>query len=131
VKSEALRNLRTMRQIQTGLDLARRQRLRTTNSLSKTPEEVEHLESLLNSQAERFFEVRERARFSARVAQVETTRQRVLKAREKLAMTINKNRALTELRSELQRTWWEEDPPQSRAPRASDQGRFHETEFRY
>jgi len=130
VKSEALRNLRTMRQIRTDLDLARHQRPRTTNSLSKTPEELEQLESLRDPQTERIL-ARERSRFADRAARVERSREHILKAREKLAMTINKNRALTELRRELGRTRWGEDPPQSRAPKAPDQGRFHETEFRY
>ena len=38
---------------------------------------------------------------------VDKSRQRLIKAREKLAATINKNRALTELRHELQRWRWE------------------------
>ena len=37
-------------------------------------------------------------------AAVDKSRQRLLRAREKLAATINKNRALTELRHELQQS---------------------------
>jgi hypothetical protein len=128
MKSEALRNLRTMRQIRTDLDLARGRRLRTTNSLSKTPEELAHLGSLRDPKTEQIL-IKERARFARYPASVEKSRARLLNSREKLAMTINKNRALTELRHELQRTWWEEDPPPP--PQTSRQGRFHETEFRY
>jgi hypothetical protein len=106
MKSEALRNIRTMRQVKTSLDVARSQKLRTTNSLSKTKEEIEYLESLTDSQS-RYILARERAHFAAFDASVEKSRQRVIKSREKLAATINKNRALTELRHELQRARWE------------------------
>jgi hypothetical protein len=101
MESEALRNLRTMRQIRTGTDLARDQKLRTTNSLSKTKEEVEHLQSLIDRRVGQSL-AKERKRFAAQEAAIEKSRQRVLRSREKLAATLNKNRSLTELRHELQ-----------------------------
>jgi len=102
MESEALRNLRTMRQIRTGTDMARDQKLRTTNSLSKTKEEVEHLQSLIDREVGQIL-AKERKRFAVQDAIIEKSQQRVLRAREKLAATINKNRALTKLRHELQR----------------------------
>jgi len=101
MKSEALRNIRTMRQVKTSLNVARNQRLKTTNSLSKTRDEVEYLESLTDRPLEQVLE-KERRRFAAQEALINKSRQRVLRAREKLAATINKNRALMELRHELQ-----------------------------
>jgi valyl-tRNA synthetase len=99
--SEALRNIRTMRQIKSGLDLANHMRVKTTNSLSKTEAEVSYLKSLTDGQAGQIL-AKERKRFATMEITVNKSRQRLLKARDKLAVTINKNRALTELRHELQ-----------------------------
>ena len=110
MKSEALRNIRTTRQVKTSLDVARSQRTRTTNSLSKTSKKIEYLESLTDRRLEQVLG-KERIRFAAQEASINKSRQRVLRAREKLAMTVNRNRALTELRRELQRTRWEGNDP--------------------
>ncbi len=110
MKSEALRNIRTMRQVKTGLDVLRSQRPRTVNSLSKTSGEIKYLESLTDRRLEQVLG-KERMRFAAQEASINKSRQRVLRARKKLAMTVNGNRALTELRRELQRTRWEGDDP--------------------
>ena len=101
--SEALRNIRTMRQVKTSLDLAKNQRVKTTNSLSKTEEEVAHLLTLTDRQVEQTL-AKERKRFAAMEIAVDKSRHRLLRARDKLAVTINKNRALTELRHELQQS---------------------------
>ena len=106
MKSEALRSIRTMRQVKTSLDVARSQRPRTTNSLSKTSGEIEYLESLADRRLEQVLG-KERMRFAAQEASINKSRQRVLRAREKLAMTVNRNRALTELRHALQHSHWE------------------------
>jgi hypothetical protein len=106
MQSEALRNIKTMRQIKTGQDLARSRMVRTTNSLSKTEEEMAHLLSLADRQAEQIL-AKEIKRFAAMEASINKSRGRVLKAREKLAATVNRNRALTELRYELQRARWD------------------------
>jgi len=103
MQSEALRNIRTMRQVKTSLDLAKNQRVKTTNSLSRTEGEAAHLLSLTDRQVEQTL-AKERKRFAAMEASIDKSRQRLLKAREKLAATINKNRALTELRHELQQS---------------------------
>ncbi len=110
MKSEALRNIRTMRQVKTGLDVLRSQRPRTANSLSKTSGEIEYLESLTDRRLGQVLG-KERMRFAAQEASINKSRQRVLRAREKLAMTVNRNRALTELRHELQRARWEGNNP--------------------
>jgi uncharacterized Fe-S radical SAM superfamily protein PflX len=131
MESEALRNLRTMRQIRTGTGLARDQKLRTTNSLSKTKEEVEHLQSLSDPRVGQIL-AEERKRFAAQEVAIEKSRRRVLKSREKLAVTINKNCALTELRHELQRTRWEgRDPvPTTKQPSTAHQY-LKQMELRY
>jgi predicted nucleic acid-binding Zn-ribbon protein len=110
MKSEALRNIRTMREVKTSADVARSKKLRTTNSLSKMKEEMEYLESLTDGRLEQVLE-KEKRRFAAQEASIKKSRHRLLKAREKLAMTINKNRALTELRRQLQEGRWEGKNP--------------------
>jgi hypothetical protein len=131
MKSEALRNVRTMRQVKTSLDVLGKQKPRTTNSLSKTREEVERLESMADRQLEQVL-TKEKARFAALDASVERSRQHVIKSREKLAATINKNRALTELRHELQQARWEgRDPaPPKAEPPAAEQG-LRQIELKY
>jgi hypothetical protein len=111
MESEALRKIRTMRQIKTSVDVARSQKLRTTNSLPKTKEEIEYLESLSDSRLVEQVLQKERKRFAALDASVEKSKERLIKSRGKLAATINKNRALTELRHELQRARWEGKDP--------------------
>ena len=112
MRSEALRGVRTMRQVNTGLDIIQSQRPRTTNSLSKTSEEVEHLETLTDPRLVVILE-KERRRFAAQQMVVNRSRQRMLRAREKLSATINKNHALMELRHELQQGRLDGEEPAS------------------
>jgi len=131
MESEALRNLKTMRQIRTSLDLTRGQRVKTTNSLAKTGEEVGHLQSLRDRRVDQIL-AEERKRFAAQETAIEKSRRRVLRSRERLAATINRNRALTELRHELQRVRWEgRDPvPTTKAP-STARGYLKQMELRY
>jgi predicted nucleic acid-binding Zn-ribbon protein len=92
-----------MRQVKTSLDLVKNQRFKTTNSLSRTEEEAAHLLSLTDRQVEQTL-AKERKRSASMEASVDKSRQRLLRARDKLAATINKNRALTDLRHELQQS---------------------------
>jgi predicted nucleic acid-binding Zn-ribbon protein len=131
MESEALRNIRTMRQLKTGLDIAKSRKPRTTNSLSQTTEEVGHLESLADRQLKQIL-AKEKNRFTAREAAVDKSRKRMLRLREKLAVTINRNRALTELRYKLQQAHWGRKGlavPTSEPP-AAKQG-LHQVELKY
>jgi predicted nucleic acid-binding Zn-ribbon protein len=92
-----------MRQVKSSLDVAVKRRFKTTNSLSKTAEESEHLESVgIDNLQTRQILARERERTVQLEASVERARQKMLKSREKLAGIINRNRALTNLRHEIQ-----------------------------
>ena len=103
MESEALRNIRTMRQVKTSLEVARHQRVKTTNSLFKTAEEIEHLESIgIDTSQTPQILAREKDRTARFEASVERSRQKLLKSREKMAGLINRNRALTQLRHEIQ-----------------------------
>lgn len=106
-----------MRQVKTSLDLAKNQRVKTTNALSRTVEEVAHLLHLRDPRVEQIL-AKERKRSAAVEAAIDKSRRRLIKAREKLATTINKNRALTELRHELQQARWEgrDSVPSKKAP---------------
>jgi valyl-tRNA synthetase len=129
--SEALRNIRTMRQVKTSLDLAENQRIKTTNSLSRTEEEETYLQSLSDRRLEQIL-AKERKRSAAVEVAIDKSRQRLIKAREKLAATINKNRALTELRHELQRTRWKgrNSVPLKKAP-LDEGGNLRRMELKY
>jgi len=135
VESEALRNIRTLRQVKSSLDVARHQRTKTTNRLSKKREEIERLEGLTNGQTLQVL-AKEKARSAAYAASVEKSRQKLLKSREKLATLVNRNRALTHLRHELQQARWQNrEPDQSVAPlierKTSSHGGLREIEFKY
>jgi hypothetical protein len=110
MESEALRRIRTMREVRTGSDVARGQRLRTTNNLGKTREEAGQAESPTDRRTEQTLE-KEKRRFAAYEASVDRSRQRMLASREKLAMTLHRNQALTELRHQLQRSRLEGSAP--------------------
>jgi len=105
MQSEALRNIKTMRQVKSSLEVAGRRRIKTTNSLSKTAEESERLECVgLNDGQTTQILAREKMRAAKFEASVERSRQKLLKSREKIASIVNRNRALTNLRHEIQHT---------------------------
>jgi predicted nucleic acid-binding Zn-ribbon protein len=106
MKSEALRNIRTLRQARISGDILRDQNIRTTNSLSKTEEELSRLNNLSDRRTASVLE-KERQRLKKQEASVEKSRQQLLKSRVKLAKTINMNRALNNLRHEIQKERWE------------------------
>jgi hypothetical protein len=122
MKSRVLGNIRTMREIKTNADVLGKQKLRTTNSLFKTEEEFEKLEGFENRQLKQVV-AKEKARFAALDASVERSRKSMIRARERLALTIKKNQALTETRHELQRERWEKKDPVSPKADSPAEGR--------
>ncbi len=113
MKSESLRGLKTARHIKSGLDLVRDRRIKTTNSLHKAPQELEMV--LPEGRALEGMLEKERRRFASQMAAVERSREGMLKLQQKLALTINRNKALMEVRRELQRAQWEDDPQDRRS----------------
>jgi hypothetical protein len=113
MKSESLRGLKTARHIKSGLDLLRDRRIKTTNSLHKAPQELEMV--LPEGRALEGMLEKERRRFASQMAAVERSREGMLKLQQKLALTINRNKALMEVRRELQRAQWEDDPQDRRS----------------
>jgi len=103
MESEALRNIRTMRQVKSSLEVARHQKVKTLNDLFKAAEEIEHLESIgIDPRQLPQILAREKDRTAKFEASAERARQKLLKFREKMASLINRNRALTQLRHEIQ-----------------------------
>jgi hypothetical protein len=135
MNSEALRNIRTMRHVKTSLDITGSKKAKTTNSLSRTRQEIEQTESIADRRTGQIL-AKERARYAAYGASVEKSRQRLLKFREKLAALINRNRALMKLRHELQqsrRQNIDEAPPvtPSAKRKTSKHSGFREIELKY
>ncbi len=133
--SEALRNIRTMRQVKSSLDVVGNQKVKTTNCLSRTRDQIEELESIVDGRAAQIL-AKERTRSAAYEASVEKSRQRLLKSREKLAAIINRNLALTKLRHELQQAHWQERDLPPTATRlvkreTSSHGNLHGIELKY
>lgn len=118
MKSESLRGLKTARHIKSGLDVLRDRRIKTTNSLRKSPQELEM--ALPEDRALEGILEKERRRFASQMAAVERSREGMLKLRRKLALTINRNKALMELRRELQLAQREEDPQDRRSKEKVD-----------
>lgn len=103
MESEALRNIRTMRQVKTSLEVAGNQKIKTTGSLSKTTKERDRLGSLgIDSSFTIQILTKEKARAAKFEASVKRSRQKLLKSRDKMANLVNRNRALTTLRHQIQ-----------------------------
>jgi len=137
MESEALRNIRTLRQVKSSLEVAGKQRIKTTNSLFKTSEETEHLESIgLDSLQTAQVLAKEKARAAKLEASRERSRQKLLKSRDKIACLVNRNRALTTLRHQIQQDRdLKRVPPALTRPLAkqenSDYSRLRGVELKY
>jgi len=119
----------------TGIPRARD--IRTDSSLFMTREERESLGSAMDFRALGPEARRERDKFARQDAAAEKFRKNYFKAREKLAGKINKNRALMELRHELQQRRRAGEEPASQASNSGEVkppvggSSFNEVELRY
>jgi hypothetical protein len=95
--------IRLMGQSRNNSDIAGARDIRTASSMFMTRDERESLESAMDFRALGPEARRERDKFARQDAAVEKFRENYFRARERLAATINKNRALMRLRHELQR----------------------------
>jgi hypothetical protein len=109
MKRESLLNLRTCREIVTGMDIAREKRPSSTmlqrmrRIIARSTKEITpHLnEATLAVELDK-----ERRRFKRRFETVERSAAKILGFRQKLANTHEKNRRIMDLRVELQRQYW-------------------------
>ncbi|MBI1953440.1 MAG: hypothetical protein HYS41_04875 [Candidatus Omnitrophica bacterium] len=114
MKRESLLNLKTCREIVTGMDIARGKRSAPTmfqkmrRIVSQgTGEFTPHVnEATLAVEMDK-----ERRRFGRRYQKVERAAAKILGFRRKLAATHEKNRRIMDLRIDLQRQYWENTRP--------------------
>ena len=95
--------IRLMGQSRNNSDIAGARDIRTASSMFMTREERESLESAMDFRALGIDTRREIDKFAHQDAAVERFQENYFRAREKLAATLNKNRALMRLKHELQR----------------------------
>ncbi|MBI2869648.1 MAG: hypothetical protein HYX96_07480 [Chloroflexi bacterium] len=125
MESEALRNIRTMRQVTTSLDIAKRRRPAAANSLSvKKGDTVAPPDARLS-----ILLARESRRMRNYEASIMKSRGRLLKMRAKLAAIIDRNRSLGALRQQIQASYW--TPAGKPAPQPECLDRLGATELRY
>jgi len=118
-------------------DIPRVRDIRTASSLFMTREERESLGSIMDFRALGLEVRKEKDKFARQDATVEKFQKNYFVAREKLAAKINKNRAMMELRHELQerRRRGESPDPERCNPKEAKppigEGSFNEVELRY
>ena len=111
--------------------------IRTASSLFMTREERESLGSAMDSRALGPEARREKDKFARQDAVLEKFKQNYFIAREKLAGKINKNRAMMELRHELQERRRAGEEPDAQASNSGEvkppvgEGSFNKVELRY
>lgn len=119
------------------LDVPTVRDIRTASSLFMTREEEKHLRSVMDFRALGVVVRKEKDKFARQDAAADKFRRNYFRAREKLAATINKNRALMELRHELQeRRRAGEEPVRARGSAKAVKppmggGGFNQVELRY
>jgi len=118
-------------------DIPRARDIRTASSLFMTREERESLGSAMDFRALGLEARREKDKFARQDATVEKFQKNYFVAREKLAAKINKNRAMMELRHELQerRRRGESPDPERCNPKEAKppigEGSFNKVELKY
>ena len=129
--------IRLMGQTKNSSDMPAGRNIRTASSLFMTREERESLASAMDFRALGIDTRREIDNFARQDAAVEKFQKNYYKARERLAATINKNRARIELRQELQQRRRMGEEPDLKGRNAKEakpsvsQGGFTEVELRY
>lgn len=122
---------------QNSSDIRRVRHIKTASSMFMTKEERESLQSAMDFRSLGLEARKERDKFARQDAAVEKFRRNYFKAREKLAAKINKNRAVMELRHEMQRARWRRQDPDRQEPSTKEmkspisQGGFNEVELKY
>ena len=118
-------------------NIPRARDIRTASSLFMTREERESLGSAMDYRALGLVARREKDKFARQDSVLEKFKETYFKAREKLAATINKNRALMELRYELQQRRRVGEEPASQASNSGEvkppagESSFNHVELRY
>ena len=118
-------------------NIPRARDIKTASSMFMTREERESLESAMDFRALGTEARREKDKFTRQDSVLERFEQTYFRAREKLAATINKNRARMELRHELQQRRRAGEEPASPASNSGEvklpvgESSFNHVELRY
>jgi len=131
MKSESLVNIKTFRDIRTDLEKRGERKIKTTNSLSKTEEELKTIDSIVDDKALALTLQKERQRFSRQDLAIKRARKKLLATRRKLAKMVNKNREVMELRHQLQKERGEREDSPQKTKNASKFSNFKEVEIGY
>jgi hypothetical protein len=109
MKHESLVAIKTFRNSKTGLENRSERKIKTTNSLFRTKKEQGILESLIDDQELSQSMQKDIQRFAQQDLAIKKSQAKILKIRDKLAKTVNKNKQILELRQKLQKGSWKED----------------------
>lgn len=119
MKSEALRQIRTMRGEEQNINIKTIRDIKTPNQLSKTEEELNALNTITDNRTlarlERTLE-REHTRFRKQDLAVEKSQANLLRMRRKLRDMVNVNRRIMEVRHTLQKSRYPKDPTRPITP---------------
>lgn len=109
MKHESLVAIKTFRDFKTGLENRSERKIKTTNSLCRTKKEQNILESLLDDQELSQAIQKDIQRFAQQDLAIKKSQEKILKIRDKLAKTVNKNKQVLECRQKLQKGSWGKD----------------------
>lgn len=109
MKHESLVAIKTFRDFKTGLENRNERKIKTTNSLLRTKKEREILESLVDEKELSQVIQKDIQRFAQQDLAIKKSQEKILKIRDKLAKTVNKNKQVLELRQKLQKGSWKKD----------------------
>jgi hypothetical protein len=107
MKHESLVALKTFRDFKTGLENRSERKIKTTNSLCRNKNEQKILESLIDDQELSQAIQKDIQRFTQQDLAIKKSQEKILKIRDKLAKTVNKNKQVLEWRQKLQKGSWE------------------------
>ena len=109
MKHESLVAIKTFRDFKTGLENRSERKIRTTNSLCRTKKEQKILGSLMDDKELSQTRQIDIQRFAQQDLAVKKSQEKILKIRDKLTKTVNKNKKIIELRQKLQKGSWGKD----------------------
>jgi len=109
MKHESLVHIKTFRDFKTGLENRSERKIKTTNSIFRTKEEQKILESLIDDQKLNKANQKDIQRFVQQDLAIKKSQEKMLKIRDKLAKTVNKNIQIVELRQKLQKGSWKNE----------------------
>jgi len=109
MKHESLVHIKTFRDFRTGLENRSERKIKTTNSIFGTKKEQKILESLIDDQELNKANQKDIQRFVQQDLAIKKSQEKMLKIRDKLAKTVNKNIQIVELRQKLQKGSWKNE----------------------